>query len=117
MKMGPDALVTVENNSGHRKHAKQDPTPSVPPKMSLGAHNMKIRPDALGTIENESRSAKHENCNRRPQYRRKHVRERKIEKGPDALDTAEKESGSAKHEKYTQRPRYRRKWFPTPSKP
>jgi hypothetical protein len=40
MKTRPDALGTVENESGRAKHEG---------------------PDALGTAENESESAKHEN--------------------------------------------------------
>jgi hypothetical protein len=73
MKTGPDALGTAENESGIAKHEngtrrprnprkrvqerktwKQDPTPSVPPKMSPGAQIMKTGPDALGTAENDS---------------------------------------------------------------
>jgi hypothetical protein len=90
MKKGPDALGNVENESWSAKHEngigrpqyrrkrvlerktlKLDLTPSVPPKMSPGARNMKMRPDTLGTAENESESAKHENGNRHPRYRRK----------------------------------------------
>jgi hypothetical protein len=90
---------------------------------------MKTGPDALDTIENDSESAKHENGTRRPQFRRKGVRERKtlkrdpttsvppkmspgaqnMKSGPDDLGTAENEFGSAKYENGTQRPRYRRK--------
>jgi hypothetical protein len=91
-----DAHGTVENESGHTKHEnvtrrpryrrkrvresetlKRDPTPSVPPKMSPGAQNIKTGPDALATAENESGRAKHENGTRRPPYRRKRVRARK----------------------------------------
>jgi hypothetical protein len=86
-------------------------------------------PDALDTIVNEFESAKHEKWTRRPRYRRKCVRARKILKRDpnpsvpwttnsgaqnikmrtDALGTAENESGSAKHEIEIRRPRYRRK--------
>jgi hypothetical protein len=126
MKTGPDAVGTAENGSGSaiqengnrrrryrqkrvwkRKTRKQDQTPSVPPKMSPGAQNMKTGPDALSTNENGSRSAKHKNETRRRRYR-------------------QKESGSAKHKNGTRRGRYRRKWVrerktlkrdPTPSVP
>jgi hypothetical protein len=96
MKTGPDALGNAENEFGSAKHKnvnrrpryrrkrvrarktlKRDATPSVPPKTSRGAQNMKTGPDALKTAENESGSEKHENGTRRPQYRRKRVRERK----------------------------------------
>jgi hypothetical protein len=85
MKTEPVALGTAENESGctkhenttrstrhHKKHVlerktlKRDRTPSVPPKMSLGAQNLKTRPDAHSTAENESGRAKHENGSRRP---------------------------------------------------
>jgi hypothetical protein len=96
MKTGLDALGTAENEFTSAKHEngtlhpryrrkrvrerktlKRDTTPSVPPKMSQGAQNMKKGPNALATVENESGSAKHENGTRRPRYRRKQVRERK----------------------------------------
>jgi hypothetical protein len=67
------ALGSAENESGSAKHengtrrpryrrksvrehkkSKRDTTPSVPPKMSPGAQNMKTGPDALGTAENKS---------------------------------------------------------------
>jgi hypothetical protein len=100
--------------------------PSVPPKTSSGAQNMKTGPDALGITENESENAKHENGTRRPRYRLKRVRMRKtlqwdptlsvqpkmsaggknIKTGPDALSTAQIESGSAKHENGTWCPLY-----------
>jgi hypothetical protein len=73
MKTGPDALGTAENESGSAKHEngtrlprhrrkrvranktrKRDPTPSVTPKMILGAQNKKTGPDSLGTADNES---------------------------------------------------------------
>jgi hypothetical protein len=53
---------------------------------------MKTGPNALGTAENDSGRVKHENGTRRPRYRRKHVRYRKM--GPDAHGTAENEFGS-----------------------
>jgi hypothetical protein len=76
---GPDAFYTaVENESGRAKHEnmtrplryrrkrvrerktlKMDRTPSVPPKTSPSARNMKKGPAALATAENESGSAKH----------------------------------------------------------
>jgi hypothetical protein len=43
-----------------RKTWKRDPTPSVPPKTSLGVQNMKTGPVALGTSENKFGSEKHE---------------------------------------------------------
>jgi hypothetical protein len=46
-----------------------DRMPSVPPKMSSAAQNMKTGPDALGTAENESARAKHENGTRRTRHR------------------------------------------------
>jgi hypothetical protein len=49
--------------------------PSVTPKMSMGAQNVKKGPDALGTAENESGSAKLKNRTRHHRYRRKLVRE------------------------------------------
>jgi hypothetical protein len=88
MKMGPDDLGIAENESGSekiekgtrrpryrrkcvwaRKTRKRDVKPSVQPKTtpgaqnmktSLGAQNMKTGPDVLGTAENESGRAKHE---------------------------------------------------------
>jgi hypothetical protein len=80
MKTGPDALGTGENESGRAKHEngtrrpqyrrkrvrarkkrKRDSSPSLPPKMSQGAQNMKTRTDALVTAENEFGHVKHEN--------------------------------------------------------
>jgi hypothetical protein len=94
--IGQDTLGTAGNEFESAKHEngtrlpryrqkrvwegntwKRDPTPPVPPKMSLGAQNMKKGQDALGTAGNESGSAKHENGTRRPRYRRKRVREHK----------------------------------------
>jgi hypothetical protein len=80
MKIGPDAPGTVENEFGRAKHEKgttrpryrrkrvrtrntlkRDPTPSEPPKTSIGAQNMNLGPEALGTAENKCGRAKHEN--------------------------------------------------------
>jgi hypothetical protein len=89
MKTGAYALRTAKNMSGNAKHENEsrlpqyrrkrrrvpfscfelsktllktlDPTPSVPPKTSQGAQNMKTGADALGTAENESGCANHEN--------------------------------------------------------
>jgi hypothetical protein len=93
MKTGLDTIGNTENEFGRRK---RDQMPSVPPKMSpsaqnmktgldahgtpkmsSGAQNMKTGPDALSTAENESGSLKHENGTRRPRYHEKLVRERK----------------------------------------
>jgi hypothetical protein len=115
MKTGPDARGIAEDVSGsakHKngtrrpryrrkrvgraKHKKLGPTPSVlpsvPPKMSSGAQNMKTEPeapipsktslgaqnmesghDALGTVENKSRNTKRANGTRRPLYRQKRI--------------------------------------------
>jgi hypothetical protein len=54
--------------------------PSVLPKMSPDAQNMKMRDGTLCTVENES------------------VNEKNMKMGADALGTAENMSGSAKHE-------------------
>jgi hypothetical protein len=48
------------------QNMKQESTPSVPSKMFPGAQNMKIKVDALVTAQNESESAKHENESRSP---------------------------------------------------
>jgi hypothetical protein len=96
-KTGADALGTAENESWRAKHEngtrlpryrrkrfrarkirKRDLNPSVPLKTSPGAQNMKTEVDALGIAENESGRSKHENGTRRPRYRRKRVRARKI---------------------------------------
>jgi hypothetical protein len=58
MKTGPDAVGTAENEFKCAKHV-QEPTPSVPSKMSPGAKNMKTGPDVLGITENEYGHAKH----------------------------------------------------------
>jgi hypothetical protein len=70
----------AENRSENVKHEsetrrpwylrKRDLTPSVPPKMSSAAHNIKIGPGALDI-------AKYENGTRCPRFHRKRVRERK----------------------------------------
>jgi hypothetical protein len=78
MKTGRVALGTAENVSGRLKHENgtrrpryrrkrvralksliRDMIPSIPPKMSLVAQNMKTGPVALGTAENEYGHAKH----------------------------------------------------------
>jgi hypothetical protein len=90
MKTGPDALVTVENESAsakyengtrrpryrrklvlERKILKRDLMPSIPSKMSLAAQNMKTGTDDLGTAENESGRSKNVNGTRCPRYRQK----------------------------------------------
>jgi hypothetical protein len=104
MKPSIHAIGTAQNGSGSAKHEngnrrrryrkwvrerkirKRDPTPSLPPKMSPGAQNIKSGPDAVAIAENESWGAKH-----------------------DALGTVENGSGSAKHDNGTSRRRYRRK--------
>jgi hypothetical protein len=101
MKTRPDALSTAENEFGSAKHenvtrrpryrgkrlwerktCKWDLAPSVPPKTSPGAQNMKMGPDALGTARNEYRA-------------------QNMKTGTYALGTAENESGSAKYENRT----------------
>jgi hypothetical protein len=98
-KMGADAVGTDENESWRAKHEngtqlpryrrkrfrarkirKRDLNPSVPPKTSPGAQNMKTGVDALGIAENESEHSKQQNGTRRPRYRRKRVRARKSRK-------------------------------------
>jgi hypothetical protein len=90
---GPDTLGIAENESRNAEHEngtdrpryrrkqvrarktlKRDPTPTVSPKTSPGAQNMKKVPVALNTAENESGHAKHENGTRCTRYRRKRVR-------------------------------------------
>jgi hypothetical protein len=61
MKTGTDALGTVEKRVWEHKTLKRDPTPTVPPKMSSEAQNVKTGSDSHGTAENESGSVKHEN--------------------------------------------------------
>jgi hypothetical protein len=89
MKTGLDDLGTAENESGRaklenetqrprnrrervreRKTRKRDPTPSVPPKTSMGVQNIKTGLDALGTTENESENKKYENEIGHPKYHR-----------------------------------------------
>jgi hypothetical protein len=84
-KIGYDTLGTAENESERAIHEnrtrrpryrrkrvwerttlKQERTPSVPPKMSPGAQNMKMGPDTLIIAEYESGTEKHENGTRRP---------------------------------------------------
>jgi hypothetical protein len=55
MKTATDTLVSAENESGHAKREKRDPTPSVPPKMSQGAQIRKTGPDTNNTAEKEFR--------------------------------------------------------------
>jgi hypothetical protein len=113
MKTGPTPSAP-RKRVRERKTCEQDPTPSVPPKTSLDAQNIKTGHVAPGTVENESGIAKHENGTRRPRYRRKRVRARKILKrdptpsvpretspgvqnittGNDTLGSAENESGA-----------------------
>jgi hypothetical protein len=71
MKTGPDALGTAEKQVQECKTLIWDPTPSVSPKMSLGAQYMKTSPDVIGIAENDSGSSKHEIRIRCPRYRRK----------------------------------------------
>jgi hypothetical protein len=52
MKPGSDALGTFKNESKSAKHENWT-QPSVPPKMSPRAQNIKTGPDALGTAQNE----------------------------------------------------------------
>jgi hypothetical protein len=62
----------------HRKGVTEEASePHALRKSSPGVQNLKTGPHALGTAENESGSVKHEKGTRRPQYRRKRVRERK----------------------------------------
>jgi hypothetical protein len=89
MKTRPNALGTAKNESGSAKHEngsrrprylrkqvrtrntlKRDPTPSEPPKMSMGEQNMITGANALGTAKNENRHAKHEVGTRRTRHRR-----------------------------------------------
>jgi hypothetical protein len=86
---------------------KQDPTPSVPPKTSTGAQNIKIGPEALGTAENETRSPKHEKGADTIGTAETIQGAQKKKTGLDALGTAENMSESAKRENGTRHPRYR----------
>jgi hypothetical protein len=116
IKKEPDALGTVENETGHAKYEKvtrhpryyrtwvrkrktwkRDPTPSVPPKTSPGYQNMKTGPDALRIVENKSGRAKHENVTRRHRYRRNRVRERKTCKRDPTPSVHPKTSPSAQN--------------------
>jgi hypothetical protein len=100
VKKGLNALRTAENESGSMKHEngtrrtrhcrKRDPTPSVLPKRSSGAQNLKIGPEALETVENKSGG-------------------QNMKTGTEALGTAETDSGSVKHENGTRRPQNRPK--------
>jgi hypothetical protein len=88
MKMGPDALGTVENESGSAKYdngswgvdaigtvENASGRPPTAEKVSGRAKHENIF--AVGTAENEFGRAKHENRRRRHRYRQKRVRERK----------------------------------------
>jgi hypothetical protein len=86
---------------------KQDPTPSVPPKTSTGAQNIKTGPEALGTAENETRSPKHEKGADTIGTAETSQGAQKKKTGPDALGTAENMSGSEKHGNGTRRSRNR----------
>jgi hypothetical protein len=146
MKKRPNALGSARNGSRRAKHEngtrrprycqkrvrkrktwKRDPSPSVPPTMSLEAQNLKTGPGALGTVENTSASPKHEKRVLTPSVPLKTSPGAKnIKTGPDTLVTAKNESASAKHENWTRHPRYgrkrvrqrkKRKRYPTPSIP
>jgi hypothetical protein len=89
---------------------KRDLTPSVPPKTSPGAQNMKKGHVAPGSAENKFGRAKHESGTpRKWDPPKMNLGAQNMKTGPDALGTAENESGRAKHENGTRRPRYRRK--------
>jgi hypothetical protein len=68
MKMGPNALDTVENGSGSAKHENGTRPPRYRPKR-VRERKMKTGPDPLGTVKNESGSAKLKNGTRRARYR------------------------------------------------
>jgi hypothetical protein len=125
LKMGPNALVSAENESGRvkrengtrrppyrrkrvreRKTRKREMTPSVRPKLSLGVQNMKTGPDPL-LQPKTSQGAKYMKTPFVPQKMSSGAQKLKI--GPHALGTAENEFGRAKHEKCSRRPLYRRK--------
>jgi hypothetical protein len=65
MKTGADAVGTAENEFRCARY-EQDPTPSVPPKTSPRAQNIKTGLDALGTAENEYGHQNHETETRFP---------------------------------------------------
>jgi hypothetical protein len=94
-KTGADTHGTAETETGRAKHEndsrrpqyrrkrvptlktlKGESTPSVPPKPSPGAQNMKTAADALGNAENKSGRANQENGSRHPRYRRNRDRAR-----------------------------------------
>jgi hypothetical protein len=87
MKMGPDALGTAQNEYDtaqlenwtrrpryhpkrfwERKTLQPDPAPSVPPKTSPVAQNMKMGLDALDIAPDESGSAKNKNGTQRRRF-------------------------------------------------
>jgi hypothetical protein len=89
--------------------------PSVPPKTSPGAQNMKTGPvglstaedtgpDALGTAENESRRKTWKRDPTPSIPPKSCLGAQNMKTGPDALDTAENESGRATDENGTVRP-------------
>jgi hypothetical protein len=59
MKTGLTPSVLPKISSG-AQNMKTGPVALEPSKMSLGVQNMKMGPDALDTTKNMSRSAKHE---------------------------------------------------------
>jgi hypothetical protein len=118
MKTEPDALGTVENESGRakqeneirrprylrkwvreRKTWKRDPTLSVPPKTSMRAQNMKTKPDALGIAENMSGNGKHDNEIWRHPFRRKRIQARKRWKRDPTHTVPPKASSGAQNKK------------------
>jgi hypothetical protein len=76
IKTGPDALGTVENESGC-ENMKAGPDALSTVENESGSEKMKTGPDALITAENDSGSAKREKDTRRPRHPQKYVRERK----------------------------------------
>jgi D-alanyl-D-alanine dipeptidase len=87
MKMRPDALATVENESERAKHENGSGV-HITAENESGAQNMKFGPNALGTDEMGSSA-------------------QNMKMGPDTLDTAENQTGRAILEDRTRRPRYR----------
>jgi hypothetical protein len=79
--------------------------PSVPPKMSLGAQNVKTGPDTLGIAENESRHEKLDSLPSVPPKTSPDAQNMKSE--PFALGTTENESGPTKYKNETRRTRHR----------
>jgi hypothetical protein len=84
--------------------------PSVQPKMSMGAQNMKTGPNALATAEKRvwvRKTLKRDPTPSLPSKMSPGTQNMKTE--PNALGTAENKFGSAKHENGIGRPRYCRK--------